>query len=59
MSTYQEPEVAILVVDDEGVRHWEIQTRDGPQLLDGDIILDPNTFALGTRVTTEEPLEHP
>lgn len=60
--TFGEPEVIELGIDHNGNRQWFMATREGFQEvgdIGGTLVLDMMHFAIGTRVTVEEPLPDP
>jgi hypothetical protein len=55
---FGEPEVVTLELDDDGNRRWLLSTREGLQEIgEGGVLqLDRDHFAVGTRITLEEPI---
>lgn len=56
--TFGEPEIVELGLDDDGNRQWYVATREGFEEVgeNGVLQLDMQHFAVGTRITLEEPL---
>ena len=56
---FGEPEIVELGLDDNGNRHWYMATREDFEEVgeNGVLQLDMQHFAIGTRITLEEPIE--
>jgi hypothetical protein len=55
---FGEPEIVELGLDDAGNRQWYVSTREGFEETgeNGVLMLDERHFAIGTRLTLQEPL---